>query len=508
MSHVVETVLIIAIAAAALAQEAAGQRDEFPGKGLLKPMKLPGSTYEVRAGKLEVWENHRTKTGRKIALNVIVIPAKARDPIKAPLFLLSGGPGVAATKSAAGWLTDFDLPYCMYADRDVVLVDQRGTGESNPLIIPAAMTSDVPLQAILTPADQPAEYVKAFRNDLEKHADLKQYGTARFVEDLEEVRKQLGYDKIDLWGMSYGTRPAQEYIRRYPDRVRSVVFLGSFPNGTKYLAERSLYAQRAIERLIEDCSKNEACRRAFPEIKQEFDELLARLAKEPARAKLKHPRRDAAEELQITRETFTEKLRVLQSSHQSMPMLPYVIHQAHRGNYDPFLKLAIPPKLDGVDASWGLYLCVVFTDDIPFINYAQWDRVSQQTYMGNNLVKLARQFQGIWPTGDAPSDFHDPVSSDIPALLITGHFDTLTPFEGGEELARRFRNSKHVIVPEMSHMPFGLPNEQDDFLSVLDDFFDRGSVDGLDTSRLNGLKAPPYLTSDIEFRLKMLLWWR
>lgn len=311
-----------------------------------------------------------------------------------------------------------------------------------------------------------------------------------------------------MWGTSYGTRAAQEYIRRFPNRVRSVVFLGSFPNGTKYLVERYVFAQKALERLLEDCAQDEDCRRAFPAIKQEFAELLDRLAKEPAKAKLKHPRRDAAEELLITRETFTEKLRVLLSSHLALPLLPYVIHQAHGGNYEPFLKLAIPPKIDKAGPELALYLCVAFTDDIPFLSLADRDRDASRTYMANNLVKLTQQYQQVWPTGDAPRDFHDPVASDIPALLISGHFDPLTPFEGGEQLSVRFKNSKHVIVPRMSHVPFGLPNEQEDFLSVLDDFFDRGSVTGLDTSRLNRLKAPPYLTSDLEFRLKMLLWWR
>jgi pimeloyl-ACP methyl ester carboxylesterase len=227
---------------------------------------------------------------------------------------------------------------------------------------------------------------------LEKFADLTQYGTSRFAEDLEEVRRQLGYEQIDLWGMSYGTRAAQEYIRRYPNRVRSVVFLGSFPSGTKYLVDRYMFAQKAIERLLEDCTQDEACRRAFPAIKQEFAELLERLAKEPAKAKLKHPRRDAAEELLITRETFTEKLRVLLSSNQAMPLLPYAIHQAHGGNYEPFLKLAIPPKIGKVGADLSLYLCVAFTDDIPFLNVADWDRVSKRSFMANNLVKLAQQY--------------------------------------------------------------------------------------------------------------------
>jgi hypothetical protein len=263
-------------------------------------------------------------------------------------------------------------------------------------------------------------------------------------------------------------------------------------------------AQRAIERLIDDCAKNEACSAAFPEIRREFEELLTRLKKEPAKVNFKHPERDVAEEVQITLETFTEKLRLTQSSNQGMRMLPYVIHHAYGQDYEPFLKLAIPPKLNAVDPQLGVYLCIVFTDDIPFLVAGDWERLSPQTYMGNNLVKLAGQYRTAWPKGDAPPDFQEPVISDAPALLITGRLDSLTPVEGGDKLSMRFKKSKHVVVPQMSHVPFDLPNEQDDFLRVLDDFFDRGSVDGLDTTRLSRLEAPPYVTSDLEFRLKML----
>jgi hypothetical protein len=285
--------------------------------------------------------------------------------------------------------------------------------------------------------------------------------------------------------------------------------LGSLPLGEKYLVERPLHAQRALERLIEDCNNDEAARTAFPKIKQELSELVDSLAKQPAKVKFKHPRREAAEELRISREAFFEKLRLLQSSNLAMRMIPYVIHQAHRGNFDPFLKLALPREPPSADAHLGLYMCVTFTEDIPHLDLTRWESVSQQTYMGNNLVKFARQYNDVWPAGEAPPDFHQPVVSDIPALLITGRFDSLTPLEGGEELAMRFKNSKHVIVPEMSHVPFGLPNEQEDFVSVLDAFFDRGTVVGLDVSRLNQLKASrPYLTSDLEFQLKMALWWR
>jgi pimeloyl-ACP methyl ester carboxylesterase len=467
----IQALLIFTSFLVAAAQESQERESPRGGRALL-PTKVPGSSHEVLAGEIDVWENRRAKTGRRIPLNVVVIPAKKQSPGKAPLFTLAGGPGNAETAGLSLWLADFELPYCLYADRDVVLVDQRGTGGSNPLAVPSSPRDAIALQAILDPAHVPAEFARALRTELEKRADLTQYGTSRFVEDLDEIRTHLGYEKIDLWGTSYGTKVAQEYIRRYPDRVRSVVFLGSFPLGEKYLIERPLLAQRALERLIDDCLNDEAGRKAFPEIKRELDELLNSLAKQPAKVSFKHPKRDAAEDLQISRETFVAKLRVLQSSNLAMRMIPYVIHQAHRGNFEPFLKLALPREPANTDAHLGLYMCVSFTDDIPHLDLAQWDRVSQQTYMGNNLVSLARQYQYVWPTGEAPPDFHDPVVSDIPTLLITGRFDSLTPLEGGDELAMRFKNSKHVIVPEMSHVPFGLPNEQADFLSVLDAFFD------------------------------------
>jgi pimeloyl-ACP methyl ester carboxylesterase len=457
------------------------------------------------AAKIEVWENRRTKAGRKISLSVIVIPAKAPSPNKSPLFVLSGGPGVSATSGVDSWLKDVELPSCLFQDRDVVLVDQRGCGGSNALTVTASPVPEAPLQRILSTMDQSADDIRAFRVTLAKQADLTQYGTSRFVEDLDEVREKLGYEKIDLWGTSYGTRPAQEYIRRYPDRVRSVVFLGPMPLGTKYLVERPLYSQQALARLLEDCLTNDACRRAFPEISKELDETVDRLAKEPARFRFKHRSRALDEELQMTRDAFAEALRLLQSSHQGMSFIPYVIHEAHQGNFTPLARLALPPKLDQVHATWGLRLCLAFSDDIPFFPFAVWEQLAPRTFMVNGMAKLSQQCQGIWTSGEAPSDFLEPVISDVPALIITGRFDSLTPVEGGDELARRFKNGRHVVVPRMTHVPFDLPNEQADFLSVLDEFYDLGSVVGLDASPMERLAGPAYVTTDAEFELKMLL---
>jgi pimeloyl-ACP methyl ester carboxylesterase len=190
--------LILASVSVVATQEAADERQKPKGQAALAPLKTPGSSYEVRAGKIEVWENRRTKTGRRIPLKVVLIPAKKQVPGQAPLFTLAGGPGIAVTESLASWLTDADLPYCLYADRDLVLVDQRGTGGSNALAVPSAELQDIPLQAMLAPSDASTSATRTLRTELERHADLTQYGTTRFVEDLDEVRTQLGYDKICL----------------------------------------------------------------------------------------------------------------------------------------------------------------------------------------------------------------------------------------------------------------------------------------------------------------------
>ena len=204
----------------------ASSANRLTTSGPLKPCKLPGINEELLCGKLTVFENRETRSGRTIDLNVVVLPALDSTSKEEPLFHLEGGPGVAAT-GAADFYAKEGKEYRRH--RDVVLVDQRGTGKSNPLTAAARTRSP---QDYLTEM-YPVEYVKNLRQALEQRADLTQYTTSIAMDDLDDVRAWLGYDRINLFGLSYGTRAVLVYMRQHPDRVRSAILMGVAPTYLK-----------------------------------------------------------------------------------------------------------------------------------------------------------------------------------------------------------------------------------------------------------------------------------
>ena len=235
----------------------------------LRPCKLAGVDEELLCGKLSVFENRQTRKGRKIELNVVVVPALEQKDKQEPLFELNGGPGVAATTAAPAYAT-FLREHRRH--RDIVLVDQRGTGASNPLRCDTA--SKKPLDEMY-----PVSYVEACRRKLETVADLTQYTTPIAMDDLDEVRAWLGYDKINLIGLSYGTRAALVYMQRHPQRVRSAVLMGVAPTNSRLPLYHTSNAERVIELLFQECAADTVCNKTYPNLRGQFRELLTRLEK-------------------------------------------------------------------------------------------------------------------------------------------------------------------------------------------------------------------------------------
>ncbi len=193
----------------------------FGGLSRLKPCRLAGIDEKLLCGQLTVPENRQTRVGRTIGLNVVVLPAFDQKTKAEPLFDLAGGPGAAATEGARFYAQQ-GKEY--RRRRDVVLVDQRGTGRSNPLSMPTKKTPQHYLSEMY-----PVDYVKSLRQTLEERADLTQYTTSIAMDDLDDVRDWLGYDRIHLLGTSYGTRAALVYMRQHPERVRTVTLFGVAP---------------------------------------------------------------------------------------------------------------------------------------------------------------------------------------------------------------------------------------------------------------------------------------
>ncbi len=473
-------------AAAAAAEPAPGTPGGKPPRLVrqrLTPCHVPDLAEEVLCGTLPVWENRGTKSGRKISLNIVVLPAKSPDPVPDPFVFLDGGPGEPATGAASG-LADF-LPG-LRSQRDILLVDQRGTGHSHPLSC-AQPGSEADLQGYLHDLF-PLDTLRACLKKLD--ADPTLYSSDPAADDLDEVRAYLGYERLNLLGGSYGTRAAQVYMRRHPEHVRSVILDGYVTMDARmplYIARQS---QVALDKLFDDCADDDACRTAFPDPRGELKAILARFDRGPVRGTIPHPKTGKPVALSLSKSSFTTAFRSMQYSPGSAVRLPLYIHRAYQGDWAPFLRQAVGYFADP-DWSIGLYLSVVCAEDTARIDPAVVARETAGTYLGDDRVRQQVAACAFWPAAKLPAEFWEPVRSVAPVLLLSGWLDPATPPEGSAEAARNFPNSTRVVLRDGAHGDDGLAH-QECKVRLIEDFVTNGSGIGLDTSCVHAMKRPPF----------------
>jgi len=482
------TVLLGVMGLTTSASNAAGQQPDAmpPARLALEPCRLPGLEEEARCGTYEVYEDREARKGRKLRLKVAVLPALTANPASEPLFFLAGGPGQAATAQATFVAQVFAK---VRRERDIVLVDQRGTGSSH------ALNCDLPgddenLQGYLGEM-LPVEAIQACRVHLERAADLTLYTTPVAMDDLDEIRAALGYGRINLYGTSYGTRAALVYLRRYPEHVRSVILKGVAPMNFIMLLHYARDAQRALELLFEDCTADQACRTAFPELRWEFHAVLARLEKGPVRVEIPHPSTDKRVPLAVSRAVFAETLRNMLYSPAVASQVPLFIHRAFENDFAPFVELSLKlTRALAEQVSLGMFLSVTCAEDIALIASEDVARETQGTFLGDYRVRQQMQACKVWPRGKLPPGYRDPVHSEAPALIISGGLDPVTPPRWGEEAARYLPNSLHVVIPKGGHPFAGLLGCVDNLMA---EFISKGSIAGLDTSCAGQIRRPPFV---------------
>jgi pimeloyl-ACP methyl ester carboxylesterase len=454
------------------------------GLAKLKPCRLDGIDEELLCGKLTVLENRQTRSGRTIDLNVVVLPAVNQKTKAEPLFDLAGGPGASSVDRA-----DFYAgPGKEYRHRhDVVCVDQRGSGKSNRLAISRDKTPSYYLSEMF-----PIDYVREMRQALEQRADLTKYTTSIAMDDLDDVRAWLGYDRINVFGASYGTQAALVYLRRHPEHVRRVILLGVTPTDLKMPLHHSESAARAMNLLLGECEKDARCNAAFPKIRDDWKNVLAQLEKQPARVEYFPPDKSAPTTVEIQRGVFGEKIRTWMYGRDKAARIPLIVHHAAGGDFAPFLKEAIGPSIPDFVAD-GMYLSVTCAEDVPFIDPAEATKLTAGSPFGNYRVFQQTRACRMWPRGEIPGDFLEPVHSNAPVLIFSGNMDPVTPPKYGEEVARHLPNSRHIIIPEAGHGVDGLKDPGCiDRIAI--EFLDKGDAKNLDVSCVEKMKPPPFPT--------------
>ena len=462
------------------------QRSQFSG-GLtrLKPCRLPGIREELLCGKFTVFENRQTRAGRKIDLNVVVLPAFDQKNKTEPLFDIEGGPGAAASNAAMFYAKE-GKEY--RRKHDVVLVDQRGTGKSNPLTAPPISKAPQDYLKEMYPID----YVKNLRRTLEQRADLTQYTTPVAMDDLDDVRSWLGYDRINLLGLSYGTRAVLVYLRQHPEHVHTATLMGVAPTYLKMPLYHSQAAARAMDLLLQECEKDASCHNAFPQIRADWQNVLAQLGREPARVQYSSDGKSAPVTVEIQRDIFAEKIRNWMYGQDKARKIPFVVHQAAQGDFTPFLHEAIAPGIPDFIAD-GMYLSVTCAEDVPFIDQAEAAKLNEVNPFGNYRVFQQTRACSLWQRGNIPADYREPVSSNLPVLIFSGNLDPITPPQRGEEVAKYLPNSRQVIIQEAGHGVDGL-SDGGCIDRIIIDFMDKGSANDLDTSCVDRMAPPPFVT--------------
>jgi len=445
---------------------------------------IPGGGW---CGILTVYEDRSAKAGRKISLNIVVIPALHPTATAEPVFWLEGGPGGAATH-AAGSVSQNYLGG-LRKDHDLVFVDERGTGKSNPLKCDDIGENPGNLDAYLGKLF-PSQLIRACRQKLEKTADLKLYTTAIAVDDLDEVRDALGYKRINLAGASYGTLAAQVYMRKYPERVRSAFLVGVVTPGFKLPLPFARAAQNALELLFQDCAADKVCHDAFPNLKEEFYAVLSRFDGGPLNVKIIDPTTKRERLVTVERESYVEHLRAMLYSTANARFLPFVVHRAFLKDFVPFGVMAVRVNLGGPSTSRGLYFSVTCAEDIPFITEQDIVTETSGTFLGDRRVRAHIAACSEWPRGDVSEDFTNPVQSEIPVIMFSGEADGSTPPWIAEAGVKLLPDGRQIIVRHTGHQIDG-PCTWD----LMQAFFKTASAKQLDTSCIEKAKRPPFVTS-------------
>lgn len=453
----------------------------------LTPCRLEASGVRAKCGTLEVFENRAAKKGRKLSLSVAMLPALSSAPQPDPLFLLAGGPGQAASDLVAGVAPALER---VRRERDIVVVDQRGTGKSNPLHCDFDDPDATLAERLST--DLSDAKLDACVASLQAKADLRFYGTGIAIDDLDDVRAALGYERINLWGGSYGTRVGLAYLRRYPNRVRSAVLDGVAPMSLVLPVDVPKDTDRALKLLFEQCEANEVCARTWPSLATKFASLLAKLEQAPVVTTVPDPLTGQPSEVTITRDAFVGILRVLLYQSEASTLIPMTISRAMAGDFRPLVGQSelLRTSSSGLISN-GLHYAVVCTEDRPLFDSRKLAEAAAGSFLGlHHADELMRVCDRI-PRGEVSAGFREPVASDVPVLLLSGELDPVTPPRWAEDAKRTLSHSLHVVLPGTGHGTLGHACVR----RLVAKFIAAGSVEGLASECDDELVRPPFFTT-------------
>lgn len=406
---------------------------------------LKGLAEQVECGFLTVPENYAKPNGKTIDIHVVRLPAVATAAEKDPLLFLAGGPGQAATEIIGGIARIFSD---VRQTRDLLFIDQRGTGKSNPLGCDITDLNTVWDALVLE--DNEYDISTEIAACAARHkVNYQHYSTLNAVRDFDAVREALGYAEVNLYGGSYGTRSGLAYMREFPTRIRSAVLDGVAPPQVK-LGLFSHSANAAFQRMLADCAAQEACHETFPNLAEQYTLLIERLGKNSELVTVPDPRSHRPTDVRMTVNRINQMIFPALYSPRGRQLLPFVISEAAAGNYLPIAGLSGP--VDSESPIYiGLHLSVICQEDVHRIVAADFEQEATAEFMGSSMMENFIAMCLEWPVMPSEMPVWEPVTSDIPTLLLSGEQDPVTPPAWAQLAAQTLTNVTHAVAAAGGH---------------------------------------------------------
>jgi len=415
------------------------QKCELPVVGM-----RPSNPLNAECATLEVPENWETGSGRQIKLAIALIPSRSPKPQPDPVFMLAGGPGQSARESWRGVAGAFRA---ILTNRHVILLDQRGTGASNRFDCPTPDNID-PLAVDVDPA-QAAMLARACLAAVKDTHDARFYSTEDAARDLERVRAALGAQTVNLIGISYGTRMAQIYAKRHPDRVRSLLLDSVVPNELILGTEHAINLETTLREQLGRCRDDAQCGKQFGDPYATLRELAADLKVKPRMLHVRDPRTGEWVEQALTPASLSVVARMYMYSSETAALLPVTLAEAKAGRFEPLLAQAAMMNDDlGSQIASGMHWSVICAEDAEFFVPRPQDA---DLLLGQDFESVVVSWCKEWPKRGVPADFHAPLSGATPVLVLSGQYDPVTPPRYGDQVVKGLPNARHLVVPGNGH---------------------------------------------------------
>jgi pimeloyl-ACP methyl ester carboxylesterase len=477
---------VIGLGCAALLWAAFVSRDRpmagsIAGRLTLTPCHVSGVKEEVRCGVYNVFENRRIRTGRMLPLKIVLIPARQPHPEQGPVFYMAGGPGETATE-----LAELVKEWGDADEHDIVLVDERGTGDGHRLDC-RSPGSDENLQGYLNGPFDPMA-ARACRDDLAKQYDLSQYTTPNFADDIDEIREAMGYDKINVNAGSFGTYAALIYMRRHAEHVRSAYLTSLVTLSTRVPLYHARSAQAGLDQLFKDCEVDAACHAAYPRLREDFAAVLSKVRERPIATFVRHPVNGGRLEIQLTERAFADAVRVMMYRSPSALEVPFLVEQALRGDVSPFAEAAVRASRNVYTGGrMGLHFAITCNEFVNRIRPDEVEPATRDSFLGAWRVHDQMAVCKDWVKTELPADYFEPFRSEVPAVLVSGTTDPASRPNWGEEVKSFMPNAIHIVVTGGAHTPENTCTQ-----SIRRQLFRTGTTQGIDTGCMATVQPLPF----------------